>query len=342
MLGLDIGSSAIKVVELSRHQQGCRLEACAIEPVARGAVVDKTIHDVAAVAGAIQRAVSASGSRLRQAVAAVGGGTAITKMISLPVGLSELELEEQIALEANHYISYPLDEVNLDFEVLGPVPSGDRMDILLAASRSDMVENHALAVEMAGLDLKVLDIEAYALENAFPLYASQLPEGGLNKTIAVVDIGHSVSTVNVLRGGQGLYEQSQGFGCSQLDQVLQQAGLEADEAQGRLRRGMLPEEYLDSAVLPFRDSVVRHIHRTVQLYQSLPQAVALDHILISGGGALLPGLAEAVSRQCGISAAVVEPLRTLALASRLSRSGLQRQAPNLLIALGLAMRGFEA
>jgi type IV pilus assembly protein PilM len=343
MLGLDIGSSAVKVLELSRHNHGYRIEACGVEPVAPGAIQDKGVQDVAAVAGAIRRAVGSSGSRLRQVVAAVGGGTAMTKMITMPAGLNDLEMEEQIALEASQSISYPLDEVNLDFEVLGPTAAGDRVEVLLAASRSDHVDNHALAVEMAGLDLRVLDIEAYALENAFPLYAPQLPERGEGKHVAVVDIGHSVTTVNVLQDAQGLYQQSQGFGCGLLmDSLRQEAGMEAAEALVHLRQASLDNTLRDTILLPFRDSVVRHVHRVVQLFQSSPQAAALDHILLSGGGALLPEVAEAVTRQTGIPATTLELLRPLDFSQHVNRVALQRQAPTLLVALGLAMRGVEA
>jgi type IV pilus assembly protein PilM len=340
MLGLDIGSSAVKLVELSRHSNGYRLEACAIEPVAPGAIQDKGVHDVTAVAAAIRRAVANSGTRQRQVAAAVGGGTAMTKMITMPTGLSDLEMEEQIALEASQTISYPLDEVNLDFEVLGATASGDRMEVLLAASRSDHVDNHIMAVEMAGLELKVLDIEAYALENAFPVYAPQLPDHGTQRTVAVVDIGHSVTTMNVLQDGEGLFQQSQGFGCGQLLEALRnEAGMGTEEAMRHLRQGRLASELHDKILLPFRDSVVRQVHRVVQLFQSASQPSSLDHILLSGGGALLPEVAERVSEQTGISATPYEMLRPLEFAPHLNRVALQRQAPTLLVALGLGVRG---
>jgi len=340
MLGLDIGSSVVKLVELSHHNQGYRIEAWAVEPVAQGAIQDKSVHDVTAVAEAIRQAVKNSGTRRHQVVAAVGGVTAMTKVITMPMGLSDLELEEQIALEASQSISYPLDEVNLDFEVLGPTEDGERMEVLLAASRSDHVNNHAMAVEMAGLELSVLDIEAYALENAFPVYAAQLPEQGKDKVIAVVDIGHSVTTINVLQGGQGSYQQSQGFGCGELlESLRQEAGMEADQALRYLSQGRLEAGLRESVLLPFRDSVVRHVHRQMQLFQSSPQAADLDHILLSGGGALLPDLAEAIAVQTGISAAPMALLPPLEFAPHLNRAALQRLAPTLLVALGLAIRG---
>jgi len=343
MLGLDIGSSAVKLVELSRHHQSYRIEAWAVEPVPAGAIQDKSVQDITAVAASIRRAVTSSGTRLHQVVAAVGGGTAMTKVITMPTGLSDLEMEEQIALEASQSISYPLDEVNLDFEVMGPTSAGDRMEVLLAASRSDQVDKHAMAVEMAGLDLRVLDIEAYALENAYPVYAPQLPDHGNRRHIAVVDIGHGVTTINVLLDGQGIYQQTQVFGCGQLMESLrQEAGMEAAQALRYLRQGGLEPRLQETILLPFRDSVVRHVHRQVQLFQSSTQAATLDHILLSGGGALLPEVAEGIAAQTGITAAPVELLRPLEFASQLNSVALQRLAPTLLVALGLAIRGAGA
>jgi type IV pilus assembly protein PilM len=340
MLGLDIGSSAVKLVELSRHNHGYRLEACAIEPLAQGAIQDKGVHDVTAVAAAIRRAVANSGTRQRQVAAAVGGGIAMTKVITMPTGLSDLEMEEQIALEASQSISYPLDEVNLDFEVLGPTAAGNRMEVLLAATRSDHVDNHYMAVEMAGLELKVLDIEAYALENAFPVYVSQIPEHGAGRTVAVVDIGHSVTTINVLQNGEGIYQQSQGFGCGQLlDALRNEAGMEVEEALRHLRQGRLAEALRTNILLPFRDGVVRQVHRLVQLFQNSSQATSLDHILLSGGGALLPEVAAGVRGQTGLSTGVFELQRPLEFAPQLNRVALQHQAPTLLVALGLGVRG---
>lgn len=340
MLGLDIGSSAVKLVELSRHHQGYRIEAWAVEPVPAGAIQDKSVQDITAVAASIRRAVTNSGTRQRRVVAAVGGGTVMTKVITMPTGLSELEMEEQIALEASQSISYPLDEVNLDFEVMGPTEAGDRMNVLLAASRSDHVDNHAMTVEMAGLDLRVLDIEAYALENAYPIYAPQLPDHGKDRYVAVVDIGHSVTTTNVLLDGQGIYQQTQGFGCGELiDALRQEAGMEAEQALSVLRQGRLEPQLQEAILMPFRDNVVRNVHRQVQLFQSSPQAASLDHILLSGGGALLPEVAKGVASQTGISAAPVELLRPLEFAPQLNRGALQKAAPTLLVALGLAIRG---
>lgn len=340
MLGLDIGSSAVKLVELSAHGQGFRLDSFAVEPIASGAVQDKGVHDVTAVAAAIRRAVSQAGTRQRQVVAAVGGATAMTKVITMPAGLNDLELEEQVALEASQSISYPLDEVNLDFEVLGPTASGDRMEVLLAASRTDQVNNHTMAVEMAGLELRILDIEAYALENAFPLYTSLLPELGKGKTVAVVDVGHRVTTLVVLHDGSGIYQQSQGFGCQQLlDNLRAEADMQSEEAMRHLRQGRLTEQQQQDILLPFRDAAVRQVHRMLQLFQSSGQASPLDYILLSGGAALLPELTEGVARQTGTGAGRFEIVRPLDIAPSVNRANLQQLAPSLLVALGLGIRG---
>ncbi|MBD3671577.1 MAG: type IV pilus assembly protein PilM [Gammaproteobacteria bacterium] len=342
LLGLDIGSTAIKLVEISRHGQDYRLEACAIEPLPRGAVVDKLVREPQAVAAALRRAVRSSGTRLKRAAAAIGGGTAITKLITMPTGLDELELEEQIAVEANQYLSYPINEVNLDFEVMGPTPDGERVEVLLAASRSELVEDWSLAIQMAGLQLKILDIEAFALENAWPLYSRQLPEQGVYQTAAVIDVGHSTTTITVLKDGEGIFEQTQSFGCGQLvDSLVKQSGMEESQVMTHLQQGSLPEPQRSDLLLPYVDTVIRHISRMMQLFQSSPHATELDHILLCGGGAMLPALAEGVSGRLGINAALAQPLEGMSLSSRINRTALRRSAPRLVIALGLALRGFE-
>ena len=213
VLGLDISSTAVKLLELGKSGDRYRVDSYAVEPLPPNSVIEKNIADVEAVAQAIKRAVKRSGTRTRFAAAAVAGSAVITKVISMQASLSEDEMESQIQLEADQYIPYPLEEVNLDFEIQGPSANDpDRVDVLLAASRSENVDIRVDAIEAAGLKARIIDVEAYAMENAFSLLAPQLPEHGLDQTIAVVDVGATMTTLNVLHDLKTIYTREQVFG----------------------------------------------------------------------------------------------------------------------------------
>ena len=195
LLGIDISSTAVKLIELSSSGGHYRVECYAVEPLPPNSVVEKNITDVQAVGEAVARVVKRSGSRLKSAAVAVAGSAVITKVIQMPAGLSEEEMESQIEVEADQYIPYPLEEVSLDFEVIGRAPKNpDNVDVLLAASRRENVEMRVDAVGMGGVTSKVVDVEAYAMERAFALIAEQLPDRGVDKTVAVVDVGATMTT----------------------------------------------------------------------------------------------------------------------------------------------------
>ena len=207
LIGVDISSTAVKLLQLARTGDRYRVEHYAVEPLPPNAVVEKNLVEVEAVGEAIRRAVARSGSRIKFAAAAVSGSAAITKLVPMPADLNDDELESQVELEAVNYIPYPIEEVNLDFEVLGPMPGNSEMvQVLLAASRSENVEVRASALELGGLTAKVIDVENFAIENAFALMAGNLnmPRDGL---VALVDVGATMTTLNVLRGGRSIYSQ---------------------------------------------------------------------------------------------------------------------------------------
>lgn len=231
LIGVDISSTAVKLLQLSRSGSRFRVEHYAVEPLPPNAVVERTSSEVEAVGEAIRRAINRSGSKAKNAAAAVAGSAVITKLIPMPADLDDSDLEAQVELEATNYIPYPIEEVNLDFEVLGPMPnSPDMVQVLLAASRSENVELRQSALELGGLTAKVMDVEAFAVENAFALVASELPVAA-DAVVALVDIGATMTTLSVLRSGRSLYSREQVFGGKQLtDEVMRRYGLTYEEA----------------------------------------------------------------------------------------------------------------
>ena len=342
LLGVDISSTAVKLLQLSRNGNRFRVDHYAVEPLPPNAVVEKNIVEVEAVGEAIRRALARSGSKAKHAAAAVAGSAVITKIIPMPADLDEHEMEAQVELEAVNYIPYPIDEVSLDFEVLGPMPnSPDMVQVLLAASRSENVELRSSALELAGLTAKVMDVEAFAVENAFALVASELPVTP-DGVVALVDIGATMTTLSVLRGGRSIYSREQVFGGKQLtDEVMRRYGLSYEEAGLAKRQGGLPETYEVEVLEPFKEATVQQISRLLQFFYAGSEFNRVDHIVLAGGCAVLPGLTAMVEEQLGVQTVIANPLAQMTLGSRVQAHALAQDAPALMIACGLALRSFD-
>ncbi|MCK4864840.1 MAG: pilus assembly protein PilM [Gammaproteobacteria bacterium] len=343
VLGLDISSTAIKLLELGQSGDRMRVESYAVEPLPANSVIEKNIADVEAVGDAIKRAVKRSASRTKLAAVAVAGSSVITKIIAMPASLSEDEMEQQIELEADQYIPYPLEEVNLDFEVIGPSENDpERIDVLLAASRSENVDIRIAAIELAGLKAKIVDVEAYAMENAFSLLIPQLPEQGIDQTIAVIDIGATMTTLNVMHDRKTIYTREQVFGGKQLTEEIQRRyGLSYEEAGMAKRQGGLPDNYAPEVLEPFKDAMTQQVSRSLQFFYGSSQYNNVDHIVLAGGSAMIPGIDEMIANKLGVHTSVANPFTNMTLASRVKAQSLSNDAPALMIAAGLAMRSFD-
>lgn len=342
IVGVDISSTAVKLLQLSRAGNRYRVEHYAVEPLPPNAVVEKNIVEVEAVGEAIRRALTRSGTRARHASAAVAGSAVITKVIPMPADLDGDELEAQVELEAANYVPYPIEEVNLDFEVLGPMPNTtDTVQVLLAASRSENVEIRASALELGGLTPKVMDVESFAIENAFTLLGEQLktPKDGL---VALVDSGATMTTLYVLRNGRTLYSREQVFGGKQLtDEVMRRYGLSYEEAGQAKRQGGLPEGYQVEVLEPFKEAMVQQISRLLQFFYAGSEFNRVDQLVIAGGGASIAGIDRMLEEQLGIPTMVANPLANMTLGPRVQPHALAQDAPSLMIACGLALRSFD-
>lgn len=344
LIGVDISSSAVKMVEIEQAGKNLlRVERYVIESLPKDAVTDGNIMNLEAVAESLRRAWKRMGTRTKHVAMALPAAAVITKKIIVPAGLREDELETQVETEANQYIPFALDEVNLDFQALGPAASGpDDMEVLIAASRKEKVEDRVAAAESAGLKAFVMDVESFATQAACEMVAQQLPNAGRDQTIAVVDIGASMMHVNVLRNGQSIYLREQTFGGNQLTQEIQRRySLSSDEAEIAKRQGGLPENYESEVLQPFMDTLALEVARATQFFFSSSQFTQVDHILLAGGCAMIPGLDEIVATRTQSSTMIANPFASMALSSRIKPKQLTMDAPALLIACGLAMRRFD-
>jgi type IV pilus assembly protein PilM len=343
VLGIDISTAAIKLLELSKTGTRYRVENYAVSPLPQDAVVDKNIADTDVIADAIKAALKQSGTKTKNACVAVSGSSVMTKVISMPGSLSEEEMEEQILVEADQYVPYSLDEVNLDFEVQGISEKNPEMvDVLLAASRRENVEDRVEALEKAGLKAKIVDVEAFAIENAFMLLADQLPEAIDNQTIAIADIGATMSSLNVLHDCRTVYTREQGFGGKQLTEEIQRRyGLSYEEAGLAKKHGGLPDNYVADVLDPFKKAMVQQIARSLQFFVSSSANRNIDSIVLAGGCSSIPGLEKLVEQSLGIPAYIANPFINMALSNKVKPQSLSNDAPAMMIACGLALRSFD-
>ncbi|MCG8324538.1 MAG: pilus assembly protein PilM [Thiotrichales bacterium] len=343
LVGVDISATAVKLLELSRSGGKYRVESYAVEPLPANSVVDKNINDIEAVGEAVARAWKKSGSKTKAAVAAVAGSSVITKMITMPGDISEDDMETQIQLEADQYIPFPLEEVALDFEIVGTSDSNpDRVDVLLAASRNDVVDARVAVMDSAGLEAKVVDVEAFALENTVGLLVDDLLGGAQDQVVAIADVGSSVTTFSVLENMKIIYSREQQFGGHQLTEDIQRRyGLSYEEAGLAKRQGGLPDNYEPEVLEPFKESLAQQISRAQQFFYSSSSISNIDHLLLAGGCASIHGIAELVESKIGVPTSVVNPFANMSLSSRVPPDSLSNDAPALMVSCGLALRSFD-
>lgn len=343
VLGIDISTAAVKLLELSRAGARYRVENYAVASLPQDAVIDKNIANVDVISDAIKVALKLSGSKLKQASVAVAGSAVMTKIITMPASLTSDEMEEQIMVEADQYIPYSLDEVNLDFEVQGENENNPEMvDVLLAASRKENVDDRVEALAKAGLKAKVVDVEAFAMENAFTLLADQLPDSIEGQTIAIADMGATMATLNVLHDCRTVYTREQGFGGRQLTEEIQRRyGLSYEEAGLAKKHGGLPDNYTTDVLDPFKRAMVQQIARSLQFFVSSSANRGIDSIILAGGCASIPGVEKLVEQSLGVPTYIANPFINMALSSRVKPQALSNDAPAMMIACGLALRSFD-
>ena len=343
LLGIDISSSSVKLLELSKSGEKYRVESYAVEPLPENSVVEKNINDAELVGEVVKKVLAKSRTNTKLAAVAVAGSAVITKTIQMGAGLSDQDLENQITVEADQYIPYPLDEVSIDFEVLGESETGaDQVDVLLAACRKENVELREDALEIGGLTARVVDIEAYSIERAFGLIDAQVDSDSEGQTIAIVDVGSTMTTLSVLVDSKTIYTREQLFGGRQLTEEIQRRyGLSVEEAGLAKKQGGLPDDYEREVLGPFKDAVVQQVARSLQFFFSSSQYNEVDYVVLAGGVASVNGIVELVQEKIGLKTIVANPFVEMTLSSKVNASALSNDAPSLMIACGLAMRSFD-
>ena len=344
LFGLDISSSSVKMLEIVEAGKGAyRVERYVIEALPKDAVVDGNINILEAVSDAVARGYKRLATRTKHVAMAVPSGAVITKKIIVAAGLREEELETQVESEANQYIPFALEEVNLDFQIVGPSPTNpEEQEVLIAATRKEKVSDRFAVAENAGLKPLVIDVESFAQMSALELVIKQLPGGGKDQNVAIVDVGANVMQVSVVRNEQSVYNREQAFGGNQLtNDIVSRYGMSPEEAENAKRSGGLPDDFEAEVLKPFMENLSQEVQRALQFFFTSTQYHAVDHILLAGGSAVIPGLEEVVNTRAQVPCTVGNPFAAMQTSPRIQLKRLMVDAPSLIVACGLAMRRFD-
>jgi type IV pilus assembly protein PilM len=344
LIGLDITPSSIKLVELSAAGKGYRAECYAAEPTPPNSINERTIVDAPAVGEAIRRAVKRAGTTTKHVAIAISSDATILRKIPLERTRSPRELEAKVEASMGQVIPFQIEEVSYDFELLGPSPGDPDMDeVLLVATRRENVDQRAQAVQNAGLIPEVVDVEQYAVENACRLMAHQMPDGGVGRSVAIVDFGASTTTFSVLKDLSIVYTRDFPFGGQQLtEEIMRTYGLSLEEAGRAKKEGGLPGNYQPEVLDPFVDDMTQQVSRSLQFYLASAQGSDQpDQILVCGGCANIPGVADVIASKVGIPTDIGDPFGDMKISTRAKTQGIRRDASALLTALGLALRSFD-
>lgn len=344
LIGVDISTSAVKMVELSAAGKGAyRLEGYSIAAIPKDAITDGNVVGLEQVSDAVKLAWKLLGSREKRAALALPSAAVITKKVLMAADMREADMEAQVEAEANQYIPFPLEEVNIDFQIIGPAPNNpDEVEVLIAAARKEKIEDRVAAAEDAGLKVTVMDVDTYATEAAYSLVASQLPNAGKEQTVMVIDIGAVMMHINVLHDNKSVYVREQAFGGAQLTQEIQRRfGLSVEEAEIAKRKGGLPESYENEVLQPFTQSLSTEVARALQFFTSSTQYNRVDHIVLAGGCAAIPAVDVMVQDRTQVNTVVANPFNGMSVGAKVKQQQANIDAPALIIACGLAMRGVD-
>ena len=342
ILGIDISSSSVKILELSQASGGYTIEGYAVQALPTNAVIEKDIKDVQAVAQALQVALQKAKSKCRHAAVAISSSAVITKTVQMNCELNDQEIYQQLQIEADKYIPYPLEEVSFDFEVIGKNSKNpEQVDVLLAASRKENIEIMSELLTMAGLTPKIVDIEFYAMERAMQLITSQLEHHEEDDVIAIIDIGSMVTTLSVLHHDRNIYTREQLFGGQHLTEAIQRRyGVSFEEAGLAKRQGGLPDDYETEVLNPFLQSILQQINRALHFFFSAKEINTIDHLFIAGGTAATEGLIELLDEELDIPVTLANPFHHMMVNETLPLQNLQKDAPAMMVCCGLALRSF--
>jgi type IV pilus assembly protein PilM len=344
LLGIDVSSSSIKIIQLSTEGDGryC-VEGYGMRTLPEKAVEGALLKDINVVADTIRTVTAMFHLTSKQAAISVPDSLAISKVIQISEGLTENDIEELVVIEADKYIPYPIDEINIDFSVIGPSAKSSALeDVLIVASRAEIVNSRVEALRLAGIETKIVDVDSYVVERVAQLFKSSLPAGIENKVVAIIDIGGKYSHLYVLQNMKVIYSRDEEFGGNQLvDSIVGHYNMSSSEAVEALNQQTLPEEFTTQILQPFYETLYIQVKRALQFFFSTSRYSAVDHIVLVGGIAKQAGIAQLLEENLHISTSIGNPLASMSFAPTVDKESVLRESPTLMVACGLALRHIE-
>jgi type IV pilus assembly protein PilM len=341
LVGLDIGSSSIKAVELTKSKKGYQLTGFAVESLVPDAVVDGAIMDGPAVAGAIKRIFSSGKLKAKAVATGISGHSVIVKRVIVPAATPD-EIEASIQMDMEQYIPFDIAEVNMDYQLVGPgTTSTDEagMDVVLVAAKKDKIQNHTNVISLAGRSPEVVDIDAFALQNVFEANYYVDPNG----TIALLNIGASLMNINITKGGMPLFVRDVSVGGNQYTDILQkELQLNFNEAEDLKlgKTGGGEAEMVQPLLESITDMLIMEVQKTFDFFRETYPTETITQVLISGGTSNMFGLAERIQETFGNPTQVLNPFKSITVGAKVDAVKVRSLGPALAVAVGLALRGF--
>ena len=341
LVGLDISSSSVKIVSLSKKENEYILDGYSIKPIPTGSIVDGNITDIDSLGAVVLDALNESNSNIKNVACCIPNSKIITKNINLPTSIPETELEGQVQTEMTKHIPYALEEINLDFQFNKQI-NEDVNEFTVIATKSENIDSLIAVLELAELTPKIVDVEIYAVENALNFISKINKNFSINSALGIVDIGISATKLSVLDNGKLTYTREQTFGGKQLLNELQRSlGLSLKDSRELLRTTDNLESAHQSILDNFMTSATQEIERALQLFYSSENAIRLDRIVLAGGFSSINGLSHKVTTGSGTQSFVISPFSEISISESIEKSKLANDQPALLTAMGLAIRGLN-
>jgi type IV pilus assembly protein PilM len=337
-IGLDIGSSYIKTVKLKESKGGYELDLFDIHPLPPELIVDGAIIDSLRLVDSIKEMIKKAGIKSKEAIISISGhSSVIIKRISLPE-MSEEELSESIKFEAEQYVPFDIEDVNLDFQIIGPTEEQGQMDVILVAVKKEIINEYTSVVKEAGLTPIIVDIDSFALENMYGMNY----EVEADKNVALLNIGASTINVSILKGGISVFTRDSSLGSNLHTESLQREFNIPYETAERLKRGEAVEnvslENAQGVIESASEEILAEIVRSFDYYRSTTVQEDISEVILSGGCALLKDFASMVSEKTGIETKVAEPFRSIKIPKRFDSVYIGEMSPIMAVAVGLALR----
>jgi len=342
LVGLDIGSSSLKAVELTKSKKGYQLTSLAYEPLAPDYVVDGAIMDAPGVADTIKKSFLAAKFKPKGVATGVSGHSVIVKRVVVPAATPD-EVETAIQMDAEQYIPFDIAEVNLDYEVVGPGTTSAEeagMEVVLVAAKKDKIQNHTNVISLAGRTPEIVDIDAFALQNAFEANYTPDPDA----PVALLNIGASLMNINITKGGMPLFIRDVSVGGNQYTDILQkELQLNFQEAEDLKlgKTGGSEVEMVQPLLESITEMLVMEVQKTFDFFRETYPSETISQVLISGGTARMLGLPEKIQETFGYPTEILDPFRSIPAGPKVDVQQLTSLGPALAVAVGLALRGFD-